>query len=91
MFIHINTGVGDVLVQGGTTGRQTQSSKRVFLALCLIAAQEMHYPCPFCVFSICKSHAAEHVDTSVGGQIIVLALLSRLSLQFHFIKLQIAR
>lgn len=60
-------------------------------ALAGIAAQKIHYPCPFCGFSICKSHTAEHVDTSVGGQIIVLALLSRLSLQFHFIKLQIAR
>lgn len=40
---------------------------------------------------MCKSHAAERVDTSVGGQIIVLALLSCLSFQFHFIKLQILR
>jgi len=40
---------------------------------------------------MCNSHAAEHIDTSAGGQIIVLALLSCLSLQFHFIKLQFAR
>ena len=38
-----------------------------------------------------KSHKAEHINTSVGGQIIVLALVSSLSFQFHFIKLRIAR
>lgn len=38
-----------------------------------------------------KSHTAEHINTSVGGQIIVLALVSSLSFQFHFIKLRIAR